>query len=249
MERWCNDNGMWLNVDKCKTVRFSTSNSPVNTVYNLFDRELDTVNDMDDLGVTFSSNGSFKNHIERVTNKACRVLGFINRSLLSINPITYKLLYNALVRPIVEYASPVWSPYYKTEINTIERVQHRFLRRIAYLNRTPMTLFEHDYSVMQCTFDVKTLETRRKHSDMFLLYSIVHGKVNSVDLSECFSYYEQPRSLRRNYIFNVKRSHSLRHQSSVVNRLMTLGNQLGLRTDWRNLHFATFKRFLSENLL
>ena len=31
--------------------------------------------------------------------------------------------YQTLVRPLVEYASTVWNPYMKTEINKIETVQ------------------------------------------------------------------------------------------------------------------------------
>ena len=39
-------------------------------------------------------------------------------------------LYKALVRPIIEYANPVWSPYSREYIDLIEKVQHYFTKRI-----------------------------------------------------------------------------------------------------------------------
>jgi len=37
------------------------------------------------------------------------------------------------VRPLLEYNSVVWSPYYKQDIETIERVQRRFSKRLPVL--------------------------------------------------------------------------------------------------------------------
>ena len=42
----------------------------------------------------------------------------------------FNMIYKALVRPQVEYATPVWSPTLKMDINAIERVQHRATKLI-----------------------------------------------------------------------------------------------------------------------
>ena len=42
-----------------------------------------------------------------------------------IYPRTFILLYKALVRPHVEYANSVWSPYKKSDIEAIEKIQKR----------------------------------------------------------------------------------------------------------------------------
>lgn len=39
-----------------------------------------------------------------------------------------KTLYCSLVRSILEYAAPVWTPFYATQILAIERVQRKFIR-------------------------------------------------------------------------------------------------------------------------
>jgi hypothetical protein len=51
--------------------------------------------------------------------------------------------YQTLVRPLVEYASTVWNPYTKTEINKIEAVQRRAARYVVsnQRNRSSRVLF------------------------------------------------------------------------------------------------------------
>ena len=39
--------------------------------------------------------------------------------------------YKSMVRPVVEYASAVWSPFMKAYINLIESVQHRAARFVT----------------------------------------------------------------------------------------------------------------------
>ena len=37
----------------------------------------------------------------------------------------WKKLYNSYVRPLLEFAIPVWNPYQKDDISKLESVQHR----------------------------------------------------------------------------------------------------------------------------
>ena len=41
------------------------------------------------------------------------------------NPQLFSKLYKSLVRPILEYCSPVWCPHLKKDSNTLEKVQPR----------------------------------------------------------------------------------------------------------------------------
>ena len=51
-------------------------------------------------------------HINNVTSKATKTLGFLRRNLTLA-------AYKALVRPQLEYAAPIWNPHHQTEINRI----------------------------------------------------------------------------------------------------------------------------------
>lgn len=96
-------------------------------------------------------------------------MGFINRNSRDFkDPLTYKVLYFTLVRPILEYASQVWSPQYKEHIDFLEMVQRKFLKSLAYKQKIkPKNIFNHcDYNLVLRTNNMTTLEKRRQAYDL-----------------------------------------------------------------------------------
>jgi len=73
------------------------------------------------LGITISYDLSWRDHIHDVVNKASRVLGVIERVLGSKSNTEFSLLYKSLVRPILEYAAPVWCPFLVKDIVLLEK--------------------------------------------------------------------------------------------------------------------------------
>ena len=67
-------------------------------------------------------------HINYIVGKANRVLGLIRRTFGSKDPVPIKTAFIALVRPILEYACPVWNPYLVKHIHSIESIQRRATR-------------------------------------------------------------------------------------------------------------------------
>ena len=74
-------------------------------------------------------------------------------------------LFVGLVRPIIEYANPVWSPMYRKDINRIEKVQQNFTKRISGLNHL-------SYPERLERLNLLSLEFRRARGDMTLLKNI-----------------------------------------------------------------------------
>ena len=66
--------------------------------------------------------------INRTTANASKSLGYLKRNILTKNPAIKEAAYKTIVRPQVEYACSVWSPYTKKDINKIEMVQRRAIR-------------------------------------------------------------------------------------------------------------------------
>ena len=65
------------------------------------------------------------------------MLGMINRTIEFKRKDIIVKLYKSLVRPLVEYCTPAWSPHYEKDKILIERVQHRFTRVIPGLKKLP----------------------------------------------------------------------------------------------------------------
>ena len=61
-------------------------------------------------------------------NKANKLLGLVYRAVGSSNPGAFSALYKSLVRPVLEYAAPVWNPYLVKDVFALERVQRRASR-------------------------------------------------------------------------------------------------------------------------
>ena len=86
----------------------------------------------------FDSSISWSTHIQIVGNRAMKILNFVKRNLTNclttIKKQAYlaltikKQAYLALVRPIMEYTSPVWDPYFNSDIYKLEKVQRRAAR-------------------------------------------------------------------------------------------------------------------------
>ena len=69
-------------------------------------------------GVLLRDNLSWSDHIAVTCTKAKQVLGLLYRQFYNhASPETLKQLYLSLVRPHLEYAAPLWSPYTQKDIN------------------------------------------------------------------------------------------------------------------------------------
>ena len=96
-----------------------------------------------DLGITISYNLSWSDHIHELVNKANKVLGVLKRLLWSNSVNEFSLLYKTLVRPILEYAAPVWCHFLVKDIVSPEKVQRRASRLALGQKRGEMDYEEH----------------------------------------------------------------------------------------------------------
>jgi len=67
-----------------------------------------------------------------------------NKKLLK--KITFIMLYKAMVRPYVEYANSIWSPYKKGDIEAIEKVQKRATKLVISHNFIHLLKRQHNYT-------------------------------------------------------------------------------------------------------
>ena len=126
---------MSLNVKKCKLMTITRSKSPPRPLYTIGSDTLEIVNNYKCLGVTITSDLSWKQHINNIVSKTTKLFGFIRRIVKCRDPGTIVKLYCSLCRPILEYASTVWCPCLITQQDTLERVQRRFTRSCLGLPR------------------------------------------------------------------------------------------------------------------
>ena len=142
IKEWCDKWLLKLNVSKCKTVSYCMTNM-IDTEYFIndgcIDHEIEKLTSIKDLGVIFDSQLSFRDHIQLKINKAYSILGLIKRNFLHMDKNTLIMLYKSLVRPHLEYANSVWSPYKKGDVEAIEKVQKRATKLVVSLQKISYT--------------------------------------------------------------------------------------------------------------
>jgi hypothetical protein len=79
----------------------------------------------------------------------------------------FKSLYTTFLRPHLEFAVAVWSPYLKVDISILEKVQRRATKLIPELRSLP---YEDRLSIIGLT----PLEERRDRGDLKQLFKIIN---------------------------------------------------------------------------
>jgi ribonuclease P/MRP protein subunit RPP40 len=134
---WCNNNGMELNSKKCKIMDITHAQLPLNNVvYKIGNSELAYVKVERLLGVNISDDLKWNHHTDIVRAKAAKVLSFAARNMQGCTPRVKRMAYQSLVKPIMFYATPAWTPALKVNTQKLVKVQKRALRFI-YKNNAP----------------------------------------------------------------------------------------------------------------
>lgn len=126
--KWTISNKLYLNLEKCKVMSFFRRAKMISHPYHIDNHPLERVSTFKDLGVILDHQLNFRDHIDSIVAKSNRLLGFVRRATKDFrNPLSIKCLYCSLVRSNLEYASVIWDPMYKIDIDRIERVQKQLI--------------------------------------------------------------------------------------------------------------------------
>lgn len=157
----------WLlafNESKCHVLSIGDTENIVHAHYYKMDGVLlEHVFEEKDLGVIVDHQLTFADHIMSKIKKGNAMAGLIRRSFTYLEPISFKKLYVALVRPHLEYCQPVWSPHLRKYIAAIEKVQMRATKSVnGFQNLT--------YEERLRRLNLPTLHHRRKRGDLIEVY-------------------------------------------------------------------------------
>jgi hypothetical protein len=176
LANWAKTWQMRFNTDKCKVLHIGSRNEKAN--YVMDGNQLKTIEKEVDLGVTISNNLKPSMQCSDVVKKANKMIGFIGRSFEYKTKDTILTLYNALVRPLLEYCVQAWCPYYQKDIDKLERVQRRVTKIIPSLRNKP-------YEERLKELNLFSLSQRRMRGDLIQVFKIIKG----IDNMDCNKYF------------------------------------------------------------
>ena len=122
--------------------------------------ELDTSASFTQLGLSLSSNLTWKTHIHSFAKHASQKLGFLARARRFFSSSHLLTIYKSQIRPSLEYCSHVWSGAPKSTLCLLDKVQSKAIRLINNPNLTKY---------------LQPLSRRRLVGDLSIFYSYFHG--------------------------------------------------------------------------
>jgi hypothetical protein len=240
---WSDTNQLPINLDKCTVLHYGRNN--VKQEYSLGAAVITSTSCNMDLGVLRSDSFSYDEHVRSVALKASRMAGMTLKLFNTRDAEFLRRLYVAYIRPMLEYASPVWSPLTVSTSILLERVQRRYTKRVRGMTNLP-------YDQRLQLLHLETLAQRRTVSDMVLTYKSLRGltpvlpatlglQVSSAPtrscglkletlrpsnklLSNCFQcrapkqWNSLPKNVLRCRTVNVFKASTIEHLSSIANK-------------------------------
>lgn len=172
LENWEKTWGMEFHPGKCNSMSITRSRTPIHQRYTLKGHILEDVKTAKYLGVTLSNNLTWNAHIDNISSKANKLLGFLRRNLKVRNTTVKENAYKAIVRSNMEYCSTVWAPHTKKNKAKLENVQRRAARFTTgrYHNTSSV-------SSMLDDLNWENLEQRRMRARIIMFYKITHYAV------------------------------------------------------------------------
>ena len=126
-----------------------------------------------------------------------------------------------MIRPHLEYASPVWNPHTASDTQKLESVQ-RFATKVCSKNWTM------NYNERLTFLDIPTLEKRRKIFDLCFLHNIINGRANFPDAPISYRNVDlhYPTRNVNSLTLNTLNGHTVQHSESYFPRTIRLWNSL-----------------------
>ena len=187
LQNWCHTWQLHVNLSKTYVLHLGVKNRREN--YYFDGTILTVVDSTRDLGVEVDVDLSFDQHISNIVSKASSRVGTLFRGFISRKPILLRKAFVTYIRPILEYASNIWSPYLLKHVNLIEKVQRNFTKRIPSLSNLA-------YAERLAVLNLETLECRRLKSDLIVYFKILNNHT-PWPADQCFSVQNHERSTRR----------------------------------------------------
>ena len=158
---------MEFHPSKCQVISITDKVEPIIAKYQIHDHIQEKVHCAKYLGIYIDSKLAFNTHVDAIVKEANSTRAFLAGN---IPRCSRKMAYATCIRPIEEYASPVWDPHTKRNTNNIEMVQRSCARyATGILGRTSSVT-----SLFNC-LNWSTLEERRRQYSLAVMYRILHN--------------------------------------------------------------------------
>ena len=246
---WAPANNMSLNGDKFEHLHVGNNLHQMKSSYkdpsgNIIDEK----EHIKDLGVIISNNLTWSKQITEIVAKARVMSGWALRTFSTRDRDPMITIWNAQIRPILDYCSPLWSPSPNNygNIDLLETTQRSFTRRVKGTENL-------DYAQRLKLLKMYSVQRRHERYKIIYLYKIKEKLVPNISNTHGLQFYTS----RRHGCMCKIPTYPLHHNKAVVARNASFAltaskiwNILPKRIrDISGLSIGVFKRRLDGTLV
>ena len=173
LQQWEADWQMEFHPKKCQVLHVTNKKHVIKADYNIHGHVLEETATAKYLGVNIHQKLSWDNHIKNVVAKANSTSAFLQRNISQCPRETKVLCYQTLLRPVMEYASIIWDPHTRVNIDRLEMVQRRYARFVFHDYRRTSSV-----TAMLSELNWASLRERRARAKADMMFRIVNGLVD-----------------------------------------------------------------------
>jgi hypothetical protein len=185
---WANLNNLPLNSTKTKIISLGSKTTCYSYLIN--GTEVSRTNVIRDLGFYVSPTLDFDEHWKKMISRANSAVYVLFKAFSNKNPKFYTTLYKSHIRSLLEYGTPVTSPFSKKLTDEVEKVQKLFTRKLnsrlsgKFIRSDDVDYLNYDQRLKK--FELASLSQRRSSFDIKFLQKILLNKTK-LDWERVFS--------------------------------------------------------------
>ena len=206
---WAQLNKAAFNGDKFEHIHFGNNSRQFANFLDPNGNIITTKSQVKDLGITISDDLLWSSHIDKTIAKCRKQIAWILRVFSKRDINTMRTLWISLIRPIIDYGSPIWSPKPNDYglIDRLEGILRNFTKKVDNLQDLP-------YCARLRKMKLSSIQRRHERYKILYIYKIKEGLVPNLPShpleQETFSlqFHCNPRTGTTCFLPNHKQHHN-----------------------------------------
>ena len=129
---WASNWLVTFNPSKTESLLFSRKLvKPLHPTLYMNQQDIITVESHKHLGLTFTNDLSWHEHLNNIKTKACHRINVMRKLKFQLSRKSLWIIYFLFIRPLLEYADVVWDNCTQYEANELEKIQHEAARIVS----------------------------------------------------------------------------------------------------------------------
>lgn len=221
VNNWMCANHLKLNIEKTKCMVISNYSNNNNLDVRIGNEKIEIVKSIKYLGVMIDYNLKLKSHVDFVSKKAAKKIGFLARISKNLNFEDKITIYKTIIAPHFDYCATLLSSCNQNELSRMQKLQN-WAMKIVLRARKRTKIAD-----MLAALNWLSVKQRIWYQTLFFIFKLKHGMLPKyLDKYTTHTFDRHQYQLRNRNDFNVGRTNKKSTKNSIFYKGFTQFNSL-----------------------